>query len=98
MPVDKSLFYYGRLYYRLFDLPLAQARRVAVELIPAGSTVGPRPRHRRAVLRAPHGQGLPRDGVGPVAAPAAFCHAGGPAALFRGRRLEVERRVVRRLN
>jgi hypothetical protein len=39
MPVDKSLFYYGRLYHRLFDPPLAQARRVAVELIPARRTV-----------------------------------------------------------
>lgn len=39
MPTDKSLFYYGRIYHRLFDPPLAPARRLAVDLIPAHSTV-----------------------------------------------------------
>ena len=39
MPVDKSLFYYGRIYHRLLDPPLAEARRVAVDLIPAHSAV-----------------------------------------------------------
>lgn len=39
MPADKSLFYYGPLYRRLFDPPLAEARHLAVELIPAHSSV-----------------------------------------------------------
>jgi SAM-dependent methyltransferase len=39
MPADKSLFYYGQIYHRLFDPPLAAARRVAVDLIPPHSTV-----------------------------------------------------------
>jgi ubiquinone/menaquinone biosynthesis C-methylase UbiE len=39
MPPDKSLFYYGSLYHRLFDPPLAEARRVAVDLVAEGSSV-----------------------------------------------------------
>ncbi|MGE5814332.1 MAG: class I SAM-dependent methyltransferase [Acidobacteriota bacterium] len=39
MPADKSLFYYGRLYHRLFDPSLAPARRLALDLIPLESTV-----------------------------------------------------------
>lgn len=39
MPADKSLFYYGWLYHRLFDPPLAPARNVVLDLIPARSTV-----------------------------------------------------------
>lgn len=39
MPVDKSLFYYGPVYHRLLDLPLAEAREVIVGLIKEGSSV-----------------------------------------------------------
>jgi len=39
MPRDKSLLYYGWIYHRLFDPPLAPARRLAVDLIPPRSGV-----------------------------------------------------------
>lgn len=39
MPVDKSLFYYGPIYHRLFDPQLAEAREVIVGLINEGSSV-----------------------------------------------------------
>lgn len=39
MPKDKSLFYYGWAYHRLFDPPLAAARRITVDLVPAQSSV-----------------------------------------------------------
>jgi ubiquinone/menaquinone biosynthesis C-methylase UbiE len=39
MPSDKSLFYYGHLYNRLFDPALAEARRVATSLVAEGSSV-----------------------------------------------------------
>lgn len=39
MPEDKSLFHYGRLYHRLLDPPLAEARQVAVDLVGEGSSV-----------------------------------------------------------
>ena len=39
MPGDKSLFFYGPIYHRLFDPPLAAARRVAVDLVAQGSSV-----------------------------------------------------------
>jgi ubiquinone/menaquinone biosynthesis C-methylase UbiE len=39
MPADKSLFIYGSLYHRLLDPPLAAVRRVAVDLVPEGSSV-----------------------------------------------------------
>jgi len=39
MPVDKSLFFYGAIYHRLFDPQLAEARQVAVDLIAEGSSV-----------------------------------------------------------
>jgi ubiquinone/menaquinone biosynthesis C-methylase UbiE len=39
MPVDKSLFFYGPIYHRLFDPQLAEARQVAVDLISEGSSV-----------------------------------------------------------
>jgi ubiquinone/menaquinone biosynthesis C-methylase UbiE len=39
MPADKSLFYYGHVYNRLFDPALAEARRVAASLVAEGSTV-----------------------------------------------------------
>jgi SAM-dependent methyltransferase len=39
MPADKSLFFYGSLYHRLLDPPLAEARRVAVDLVADGSSV-----------------------------------------------------------
>ncbi len=39
MPKDKSLYYYGPLYHRLFDPQLAEARQVAVDLIAEGSSV-----------------------------------------------------------
>ena len=39
MPKDKSLFYYGSMFHRLFDSQLAEAREVTVELIPEGSSV-----------------------------------------------------------
>ncbi len=38
-PPDKSLFFYGPLYHRLLDPPLAEARRVAVDLVPPHSSV-----------------------------------------------------------
>lgn len=39
MPQDKSLFFYGAFFHRFFDPALAENRRVAVEFIPAGSSV-----------------------------------------------------------
>jgi ubiquinone/menaquinone biosynthesis C-methylase UbiE len=39
LPVDKSLFFYGPLYHRLFDPQLAEARQVTVDLIPEGASV-----------------------------------------------------------
>ncbi len=39
MPIDKSSFFYGPLYHRLFDPQLAEARQVAVDLIAEGSSV-----------------------------------------------------------
>jgi len=39
MPVDKSLFFYGPIYHRLFDPRLAEARQVAIDLIAAGSSI-----------------------------------------------------------
>ncbi len=39
MPVDKSLFHYGRIYNTLFDPVLAEARRVVVSLVTEGSSV-----------------------------------------------------------
>jgi SAM-dependent methyltransferase len=39
MLVDKSLFFYGPIYHRLFDPQLAEARQVAVDLIAEGSSV-----------------------------------------------------------
>jgi ubiquinone/menaquinone biosynthesis C-methylase UbiE len=39
MPTDKSLFFYGPVYHRLFDPHLAEARRVAADLIAEGSSV-----------------------------------------------------------
>jgi ubiquinone/menaquinone biosynthesis C-methylase UbiE len=39
MLADKSLFFYGPIYHRLFDPQLAEARRVAVDLIAEGSSV-----------------------------------------------------------
>lgn len=39
MATDKSLRYYGWLYHMLFDPPLREARRLAVDLIPARSSV-----------------------------------------------------------
>ena len=39
MPEDKSLFFYGPIYHRLFDPQLAEARQVAVDLIPEESSV-----------------------------------------------------------
>lgn len=39
MPEDKSLFFYGALYHRIFDPPLAEARRLTVDLIPEGASV-----------------------------------------------------------
>lgn len=39
VPADKSHFYYGRLYHRLFDPQLAAARNLAVDLIPPRSRV-----------------------------------------------------------
>ena len=39
MPTDKSLFFYGSLYHRLMDPPLADVRRAAVDLVPKGSSV-----------------------------------------------------------
>jgi cyclopropane fatty-acyl-phospholipid synthase-like methyltransferase len=39
MPMDKSLFFYGPIYHRLFDPQLAEARQVAVDLVAGGSSV-----------------------------------------------------------
>lgn len=39
MPAEKSLFYYGPIYHRLFDPALAEARQVVVDLVPEGSSV-----------------------------------------------------------
>jgi ubiquinone/menaquinone biosynthesis C-methylase UbiE len=39
MPEDKSLFFYGPIYHRLFDPQLTEARQVAVDLIAEGSSV-----------------------------------------------------------
>ena len=39
MPTDKSLFFYGSVYHRLLDPPLAEARQIATDLIPEGSSV-----------------------------------------------------------
>lgn len=39
MTADKSLFFYGSLYHKLFDPQLAEARRVAVDLVAEGSSV-----------------------------------------------------------
>ena len=39
MPLDKSLFFYGPIYHKLLDPPLAEARQVAVDLITEGSSV-----------------------------------------------------------
>jgi ubiquinone/menaquinone biosynthesis C-methylase UbiE len=39
MPGDKSLFYYGALYHRLFDAFLAEVRRAALDLVGQGSSV-----------------------------------------------------------
>jgi len=39
MAKDKSLFFYGPIYHRLFDPQLAEARRVAVDLVAEGSSV-----------------------------------------------------------
>jgi ubiquinone/menaquinone biosynthesis C-methylase UbiE len=39
MPAEKSLFYYGSLFHWLFDRPLAEARQVVTDLVPAGSSV-----------------------------------------------------------
>jgi ubiquinone/menaquinone biosynthesis C-methylase UbiE len=39
MPQDKSFYYYGTIYNKLFDPQLAEARQVAVDLIAEGSSV-----------------------------------------------------------
>jgi SAM-dependent methyltransferase len=39
MPEHKDLFIYGRLYHWLLDPPLAEARRIVVNLVPRGSSV-----------------------------------------------------------
>jgi demethylmenaquinone methyltransferase/2-methoxy-6-polyprenyl-1,4-benzoquinol methylase len=39
MPEDKSLFYYGSMFHRMFDPPLADARLAAASLIPDGISV-----------------------------------------------------------
>jgi ubiquinone/menaquinone biosynthesis C-methylase UbiE len=39
MPVDKSLFFYGPIYHRLFDPQLAEARQITVDLVAEGSSV-----------------------------------------------------------
>ena len=39
MATEKSLIYYGWLYHKLFDPPLLEARRLAIDLIMPGSTV-----------------------------------------------------------
>ena len=37
MTKDKSLLYYGAIYHRLFDPPLAEARQITVDLIAEGT-------------------------------------------------------------
>ncbi len=39
MPIDKSLFFYGSVYHRLFDPQLAEARQVTVDLIAQSASV-----------------------------------------------------------
>jgi ubiquinone/menaquinone biosynthesis C-methylase UbiE len=39
MPADKSSFFYGPIYHRFIDPPLADTRRVAVDLVTDGSSV-----------------------------------------------------------
>ena len=39
MPADKSFYYYGAIYHKLFDPQLAEARQVAVDLITEGLSV-----------------------------------------------------------
>lgn len=39
MTTDKSFYYYGAIYHRLFDPQIAVARQKTVDLIPAGSSV-----------------------------------------------------------
>jgi ubiquinone/menaquinone biosynthesis C-methylase UbiE len=39
MTKDQSQFYYGQIYHKLLDPPLEEARKVAVDLIPEGSSV-----------------------------------------------------------
>jgi ubiquinone/menaquinone biosynthesis C-methylase UbiE len=39
MAADKSLFFYGLIYHKLFDPQLAEARHVAVDLVAEGSSV-----------------------------------------------------------
>ncbi len=36
---EKSLFYYGAMYHRLLDPPLAEARQAAVQVVAEGSSV-----------------------------------------------------------
>jgi SAM-dependent methyltransferase len=38
-PIDKSLFFYGPLFHKLFDPQLAEGHKVAVDLIDEGSSV-----------------------------------------------------------
>ncbi len=39
MPADKSQFYYGWIYHKLLDPPLAEGRQVTVDLVGEGSSV-----------------------------------------------------------
>ena len=39
MPEDKSLFFYGAGFHRMFDRPLDESRHVALDLIASGSSV-----------------------------------------------------------
>ncbi len=39
MLIDKSLFYYGLIYHKLFDPNLVEARQVAIDLITEGSSI-----------------------------------------------------------
>ena len=39
MAKDKSLFYYGTIYHKLFDPQLAEARQIILDLIAEGSSV-----------------------------------------------------------
>jgi ubiquinone/menaquinone biosynthesis C-methylase UbiE len=39
MPRDKSLAYYGWMYHKLMDPPLAEACQVVVDVVPEGSSV-----------------------------------------------------------